>query len=180
MPAPSAGVTADIGTKCVSIAPCKPVNAVVVDQTAVVQTAFSRIFGIGSITVHAHAVACAPCEPKKVDIMLVLDKTGSMCQDSWGRQDDACTDLNNARNGIKTFLGYLEGEHAGREYLVADTFTLADVSVACQLVNLRHAGVAVDATQFPRVAAWFERVGARPSLKALVDQDQGFLARLSG
>jgi glutathione S-transferase len=87
------------------------------------------------------------------------------------------------QSGLKelpTFLGYLERELAGHQYLVAETFTLADVSVACQLVNLRHAGVEVDATQFPTVAAWFERVVARPSLKALVDQDQGFLSRLSG
>ena len=87
------------------------------------------------------------------------------------------------QSGLKelpTFLGYLERELAGRHYLVAETFTLADISVACQLVNLRHAGVEADAAEFPTVAAWFERVVARPSLKALVDQDQGFLSRLSG
>jgi len=81
---------------------------------------------------------------------------------------------------LPTFLGYLERELGGHRYLVAETFTLADVSVACQLVNLRHAGVEVDATQFPAVAAWFERTVERPTLKALVDQDRGFLSRLSG
>lgn len=88
--------------------------------------------------------------------------------------------VQSALKDLPTFLGYLEGELAGRQYLVAETFTLADVSVGCQLVNLRHAGVSVDAAEFPTVAAWFERVVGRPSLKALVDQDQGFLARLSG
>ena len=81
---------------------------------------------------------------------------------------------------LPTFLGYLERELGGHDYLVAETFTLADVSVACQLVNLRHAGVEIDPAQFPAVAAWFTRIVARPSLKALVDQDQGFLSRLSG
>lgn len=87
------------------------------------------------------------------------------------------------QSGLKelpTFLGYLEAELGGHQYLVAETFTLADVSVACQLVNLRHASVEIDAARFPAVAAWFERVVARPSLKALIEQDQGFLARLSG
>jgi glutathione S-transferase len=88
--------------------------------------------------------------------------------------------VQSALKELPTFLGYLEGELDGHQYLVAETFTLADVSVACQLVNLRHAGVTIDATQHPTLAAWFERVVARPSLKALVDQDQGFLARLSG
>jgi len=81
---------------------------------------------------------------------------------------------------LPTFLGYLERELAGHQYLVAETFTLADISVACQLINLRHAGVEVDAAKFPAVAAWFERVVGRPSLKALVEQDQGFLAKLAG
>ena len=81
---------------------------------------------------------------------------------------------------LPTFLGYLERELAGHQYLVAESFTLADISVACQLVNLHHAGVEVDAAKFPAVAAWFERVVGRPSLKALVEQDQGFLAKLAG
>lgn len=80
---------------------------------------------------------------------------------------------------LPTFLAYLEGELGGHQYLVAETFTLADVSIACQLVNLRHAGVEVDRTRFPALAAWFERIVARPSLHALVEQDQGFLSRLS-
>jgi glutathione S-transferase len=88
--------------------------------------------------------------------------------------------VQNALKELPTFLGYLERELAGHQFLVAETFTLADISVACQLVNLRHAGVEVDAAKFPAVAAWFERVVGRPSLKALVEQDQGFLAKLAG
>ena len=86
------------------------------------------------------------------------------------------------QSGLKelpNFLGYLEGELAGRDYLVADTFTLADISVACQLVNLRHASVEIDAARFPTLAAWFARVVARPSLKGLIEQDQSFLSRLA-
>jgi hypothetical protein len=40
--------------------------------------------------------------------MLVLDRTGSMCQSSNGNNDPACTDLENARSGLKTFLGYMD------------------------------------------------------------------------
>jgi glutathione S-transferase len=90
------------------------------------------------------------------------------------------TVVQSALKELPTFLTYLEGELGGRQYLVAETFTLADVSVACQLVNLRHAGVEIDRSKFPTLAAWFERVVGRPSLKALIEQDQGFLSRLSG
>ena len=41
--------------------------------------------------------------------MLVLDRTGSMCQDSRGQdQHPTCPDMNNAKDGLRTFLGYFD------------------------------------------------------------------------
>jgi putative Flp pilus-assembly TadE/G-like protein len=102
-------VSETISTKCLTSIPgCDPVNAVVVDETATVDTFFMQIFGVNFAHVHVRATACSPCGVKPLDIMLVLDRTGSMCEDSLGRPDPACTDLNNARNGMKTFLGFLD------------------------------------------------------------------------
>jgi Flp pilus assembly protein TadG len=102
------GVSATVVTKCVSIAPCNPANAIVVDQTASVATKFARVLGINSFTVHVRSTACSPCASRPLDVMLVLDRTGSMCMDSYGNQDSACTDLENARSGMKSFLGYMD------------------------------------------------------------------------
>jgi hypothetical protein len=102
-------VSETISTKCLTSIPgCDPVNAVVVDETATVDTFFMQIFGVDFAHVHVRATACSPCGIKPLDIVLVLDRTGSMCQDSSGRTDPACTDLNNARTGMKTFLGFLD------------------------------------------------------------------------
>ena len=102
-------VSETISTKCLTSIPgCDPVNAVVVDETATVNTFFMQLFGVNFAHVHVRATACSPCGVKPLDIMLVLDRTGSMCQDSNGNNDPACTDLNNARNGMKTFLGFLD------------------------------------------------------------------------
>jgi hypothetical protein len=102
-------VSETISTKCLTSVPgCDPVNAVVVDETATVNTFFMQLFGLNLAHIHVRATACSPCGVKPLDIMLVLDRTGSMCQDSNGNNDPACTDLNNARNGMKTFLGYLD------------------------------------------------------------------------
>ncbi len=98
-----------VTTKCLTSVPgCSPVNAVVVDETADVNTFFMRLFGLQTARIHVRATACSPCGIKPLDIVLVLDRTGSMCQDSLGRNDPACTDLNNAREGMKTFLGFLD------------------------------------------------------------------------
>jgi Putative Flp pilus-assembly TadE/G-like/von Willebrand factor type A domain len=103
-------VTTTVKTKCVPLAPCQPVNALVVTETTEVPTRFARILGIDSFDVTVRATACSPCGSKPLDVLLVLDRTGSMCQDSSGAPDPSCTDLNNAREGMKTFLQYMDPE----------------------------------------------------------------------
>jgi Putative Flp pilus-assembly TadE/G-like/von Willebrand factor type A domain len=101
-------VTTVVTTKCLSFAPCSPVNTVVVEQTTKVPTIFARVLGIDEFTIRAKATACSPCSSRPLDIMLVLDRTGSMCQDSNGNNDPACTDLQNARAGLREFVQYMD------------------------------------------------------------------------
>jgi Putative Flp pilus-assembly TadE/G-like/von Willebrand factor type A domain len=101
-------VSTVVTTKCLSLAPCSPVNAVQVEQTTIVPTIFAKVLGIDSFTIKAKATACSPCSSKPLDIMLVLDRTGSMCQTSSGQSDPSCTDLNNARNGLLEFVQYMD------------------------------------------------------------------------
>lgn len=103
-------VATSVAVKCLSRAPCNPVNALVVRQTAEVQTLFARVVGIDTLKVGARATACAPCAARPLDIMLVLDRTGSMCMDHFGNLDPACTDLGNALNGMRTFLRFMDPE----------------------------------------------------------------------
>ena len=69
-------------------------NAIQVKSSSVVPTLFAKIVGVDSFTVHASATACSPCNSKKFDVMIVLDRTGSM----------QGADLANAKNGIQQFL----------------------------------------------------------------------------
>jgi Flp pilus assembly protein TadG len=103
-------VTEQVSTSCNATIPgCAPVNMVSVNEDATVPTFFSKIVGVDSFNVHVHAAACSPCGARAVDIMLVLDRTGSMCQDSLGRdQHPTCPDMNNAKDGLRTFLGYFD------------------------------------------------------------------------
>ena len=108
-----APVTTTVTMRCVQSAPgCSTsfnsYNALRVRATSDVPTVFARILGIDKLTVRATATACSPCSAKPLDIMVVLDRTGSMCQYSNGSNDPACTDLNNAKNGIKTFLSFMD------------------------------------------------------------------------
>jgi glutathione S-transferase len=80
---------------------------------------------------------------------------------------------------VPTYFGYLECELGTGEFLVADRLTLADVSVTSQLVNLSHAGVAIDAAAYPALAHLYARVTERPSMAPLIAQDRAFLAKIT-
>ena len=84
------------------------VNGIVVSAQSKVPTWFGRIIGITYLTVNATATACAPCSVKPLDIMVVLDRTGSMCESAPGVNDPNCTDLKNARNGVRAFVSNLD------------------------------------------------------------------------
>jgi hypothetical protein len=102
-------VTVEVRTRCLTRVPgCDPVNAVVVTEEATINTLFAGVLGIDTFNVKAKSTACSPCGVKPLDVMLVLDRTGSMCQDHWGRADPNCTDLENAKEGMRTFLSFFE------------------------------------------------------------------------
>lgn len=101
-------VTTKVSTKCVSVAPCNPVNAIVVEQSTVVPTRFAKLLGLDAFHVDVKATACSPCGARPLDIMLVLDRTGSMCQDSNGNSQPSCPDLANAKQGVRDFIAFMD------------------------------------------------------------------------
>ncbi len=106
-------VTTTVTMRCVASAPgCNPTlgnyNAVKVHATSDVGLLFARILGINKLKVKATATACSPCTAKPLDVMLVLDRTGSMCQTGNGTPDPSCTDLKNAKDGMRAFLGFMD------------------------------------------------------------------------
>jgi hypothetical protein len=84
------------------------VNGITVSSTSNVPTWFGKIIGINKISVSAKATACSPCSVKPLDIMIVLDRTGSMCQINGGTADPTCADLQNAKEGVRTFVQMLD------------------------------------------------------------------------
>ena len=101
------GVSTSVAAKCVSIAPCFPVNAVEVTESVSVPTRFARVLGFDTFDVNVRSTACSPCASRPLDVMLVLDRTLSMCLNSAGTAY-TCADLDNAKNGLRTFLGYMD------------------------------------------------------------------------
>jgi Flp pilus assembly protein TadG len=85
-------------------------NALVVTGSATTNTWFAKIFGWTSFSVSARANACSPCSSTPVDIVIAIDRTGSMCSPQGA--GGTCTDLNNAKSGVRTMLGILNPPYA--------------------------------------------------------------------
>jgi hypothetical protein len=99
--------TAIIATGCTSTV--NP-NELLVTGSGSTDTWFAGIFGVKHFNITAHANACSPCSSTPVDIVIALDRTGSMCDtlDS----GNFCRDLDNAKDGIQTMLKILNPPYA--------------------------------------------------------------------
>jgi len=67
---------------------------------------------------------------------------------------------------------YLDAQAKGREFLLGDRFGIADISVATHFVNFEFAGARIDSSRWPHLAAYLERMLARPSFAACVEEER--------
>ncbi len=105
---PVANVTQTVTATCVTQGQftCTYPNTVTVNETANVPTYLLKLLGFTTISLSAHAQACSPCGEVPLDIMLVLDRTGSMASDS---------KLANLKTGVLT--GFLPGLDPTADYV---------------------------------------------------------------
>ncbi|MBI2801932.1 MAG: glutathione S-transferase family protein [Gammaproteobacteria bacterium] len=66
---------------------------------------------------------------------------------------------------------YLESELASNQFYVGNVLSIADLTVASGHISLRHAGVEPDAKRWPKLAAFLQRMYARPSFAALLAEE---------
>jgi glutathione S-transferase len=70
---------------------------------------------------------------------------------------------------------YLEGVVPANGFLVGDSLTIADISVTSMLVNLAFADAPVDAAKYPKLAAYYARMVARPSFAKQIAADRAMM-----
>ncbi|RIJ29485.1 glutathione S-transferase family protein [Henriciella algicola] len=77
--------------------------------------------------------------------------------------------LPEASDGLKAFtqdnIAFLDKQMAGREYVAGDKLTLADILLFCFLAFGEQVGQPLN-RDFKNVAAWFDKVSKRESVKA--------------
>jgi glutathione S-transferase len=80
---------------------------------------------------------------------------------------------------LPAHFDYLEKTLGTAEYLVGDSLTLADLALTCQLVNMQHGDVQVDAQRWPRLSAHYARITARASVQSVLPGELKMLAKMA-
>src|SRR5262249_18623806 len=76
---------------------------------------------------------------------------------------------------VPPICAYLESQLTG-DWLAGNQFSVGDIAVCSQFVNLFIAGVAVDTQKFPKLARYVARVHERPSFKNCIEEDKALFA----
>ena len=79
---------------------------------------------------------------------------------------------------IPPIFDWLETQVPDGDGIVAGRFSIADIALATPFVNFMHAGEKVDAKRWPKLAAYVERIHARPSFKACIEEEKAQFAAL--
>lgn len=95
-----------------------------------------------------------------------------------GRECDESIVAVTLNEKLPSIFDYLETAVARREFLVGDMFSIADIAIACMLVNFEHARESLDRSRWPELARYAAAIHARPSIKASIDEERRFLERL--
>jgi glutathione S-transferase len=107
---------------------------------------------------------------RRIDLNIVEPMTSAFRYSEGLRMfQSRITVLPEAADGLKRIarekLAWLDGLMAGRQFVCGDRFTLADVMLYCFLTFGASVGQPADPA-LANIAAWYARVGARPSTKA--------------
>ncbi|MCP1468685.1 glutathione S-transferase [Sphingobium sp. OAS761] len=85
-------------------------------------------------------------------------------------QDLAAADKAEAEE-LPGLYDYIESVLPDSGWLVEDRFTLADLSVACPIINISYASDLLTADRWPGTFDWLARVKARPSVAAALEAE---------
>lgn len=71
---------------------------------------------------------------------------------------------------------YLEKMVPASGFLVGGALSIADIAITSMLVNMHLCSAGVDAARYPKLAAYYARISARPSFAALIEANRQALA----
>jgi glutathione S-transferase len=79
---------------------------------------------------------------------------------------------------LPRWVDWLESVAPDQGWLLGETFSIADISIASIFRTLSYVGHGVDPVARPKTAAWYARVTARPAWAAVAAQEEPLAQRI--
>lgn len=79
---------------------------------------------------------------------------------------------------LPPLLDYLESQLRPDSPLNGETFSVADIAVASQFINMQHGGECADDTRWPVLCSWINTVCQRPSFQEVLAQEQAVVDKI--
>jgi glutathione S-transferase len=98
---------------------------------------------------------------------------------SMGQPCDEAAVQNALNEKLPTHFDYLEKTLGSAHYFAGEQLSLADLAIACQLINMQHGGEQLDAQRWPQLTAFNQRMLARPSVQGVLPGEQKMLAKMA-
>jgi glutathione S-transferase len=79
---------------------------------------------------------------------------------------------------LPPIFDWLDKEIGPKKFFVGDAFSIADISMGTMFVNFEHTGEKLDTGRWPNLARYIAMIHARPSFKAMLDEERPICERM--
>ncbi|ACY19314.1 glutathione S-transferase family protein [Haliangium ochraceum] len=76
---------------------------------------------------------------------------------------------------VPAIFDYLSDELGDREFITGDRVSVADLAIATHFVSWIYSRVSLDAERWPKLAAYVQRMHARPSFQTVLAQEKALI-----
>lgn len=83
------------------------------------------------------------------------------------------------QQALPSHFDYLQNTLGDGPYFLGEQLSMADLALACQLINMEHGGETLDASRWPKLAAHYQRIKSRTSVQQLLPGELRTLEKLS-
>ncbi|MCL5042489.1 MAG: glutathione S-transferase family protein [Gammaproteobacteria bacterium] len=80
--------------------------------------------------------------------------------------------------GLPPLLAYLEQQLDNKHWFLGEQFSLADIAVGSQLINMAHGGQLIDELQWPNLSSLLSKLSSRQSVSALLPGEHQVVGKL--
>ena len=76
-----------------------------------------------------------------------------------------------------SLFDHLESEVGDRSFIAGRSLSVADIALGSIFVTFGHAGERVDSARWPKLAAYIDRLHARPSFRAIIEEEKASISQ---